>query len=368
MPRTNQSVGSQNQPPDSGDQRAVRHWGDGFAGTIHASRMQGFFAGNADYRDVAVDANGNLQLAANVSVDLGTVDQGNAGSSAWLVDVQDRSARLLGHVTVDNASMPTTQSGAWSVSVSNFPATQPVSGPLTDTQLRASRVPVDGSGVTQPVSGTFWQATQPVSGPLTDSQLRASAVPVSGTFWQATQPVSIAAALDIQDRSARLLGHITVDNATLAATQSGTWTVQQGGAPWSVNFPSAQHVIVDSGTENVTIQNASLPVTQSGAWVNDISDRAARQLGVITNTGFAVTGTDGVTAGLAPTVKAYNGSYKLFVRDEALLGLVSELLAEIRLLNNAREGVFLVDDATGRRTRTRRFGLRAGRHRGPDPA
>lgn len=36
---------------------------------------------------------------------------------------------------------------------------------------------VDGSGVVQPVSGTFWQATQPVS----------------GTFWQATQPVSIAA-------------------------------------------------------------------------------------------------------------------------------------------------------------------------------
>lgn len=34
-------------------------------------------------------------------------------------------------------------------------------------------------------SGTF-----PVSGPLTDAQLRASAVPVSGTFFQATQPVS----------------------------------------------------------------------------------------------------------------------------------------------------------------------------------
>ena len=39
--------------------------------------------------------------------------------------------------------------------------------PLTDTQLRATAVPV---------SGTFWQATQPVS----------------GTFWQATQPVSAA--------------------------------------------------------------------------------------------------------------------------------------------------------------------------------
>ncbi len=54
------------------------------------------------------------------------------------------------------------------VSVGNFPATQPVSGTvtvanpgLTDTQLRATAVPV--------------------SGPLTDAQLRATPVPVSGT-------------------------------------------------------------------------------------------------------------------------------------------------------------------------------------------
>ena len=51
-----------------------------------------------------------------------------------------------------------------------------VTGTLTDTQLRATAVPVSGTfwQATQPVSGTFWQATQPVS----------------GTFWQATQPVS----------------------------------------------------------------------------------------------------------------------------------------------------------------------------------
>ena len=77
-----------------------------------------------------------------------------------------------------------------SVSISGTPT---VTGPLTDSQLRATAVPV---------SGTFWQATQPVSGsvsisgtptvtgPLTDTQLRATAVPVSGTFWQATQPIS----------------------------------------------------------------------------------------------------------------------------------------------------------------------------------
>lgn len=41
--------------------------------------------------------------------------------------------------------------------------------------------PVTGTfwQATQPVSGTFFQATQPVSGPLTDTQLRATAVPVS---------------------------------------------------------------------------------------------------------------------------------------------------------------------------------------------
>lgn len=63
--------------------------------------------------------------------------------------------------------------------------------------LVTGRMPVDGSGVTQPVSGTFWQTTQPVSiatwSGLTDTQLRATALPVSGTFFQATQPISLTA-------------------------------------------------------------------------------------------------------------------------------------------------------------------------------
>jgi hypothetical protein len=64
-------------------------------------------------------------------------------------------------------------------------------GGLTDAQLRASPVPVDGSGVVQPISGTVAiSGSVAVTGPLTDAQLRASAVPVSGTFFQATQPVS----------------------------------------------------------------------------------------------------------------------------------------------------------------------------------
>jgi hypothetical protein len=93
-------------------------------------------------------------------------------------DVTDRATRLLGHVTVDNTSLPVT--GAFfqatqPVSISSMPTT-PVTGPLTDTQLRASAVPVSG-----PLTDTQLRASAvPVSGPLTDAQLRASAIPVSG--------------------------------------------------------------------------------------------------------------------------------------------------------------------------------------------
>lgn len=64
-----------------------------------------------------------------------------------------------------------------------------VTGTLTDTQLRASPVPISGTVTanvsgTVPVSGAFYQATQPVSIASMPS------TPVTGTFWQATQPVS----------------------------------------------------------------------------------------------------------------------------------------------------------------------------------
>lgn len=76
---------------------------------------------------------------------------------------------------------------------------------------------VDGSAVTQPVSGTVGvSGTVPVSGPLTDAQLRAAPVPVSGTFFQATQPVS-AAALPLPTGAALEAGNLATMVASLAA-------------------------------------------------------------------------------------------------------------------------------------------------------
>jgi hypothetical protein len=102
------------------------------------------------------------------------------------------------------------------------------------------------------VTGTFWQATQPVSGPLTDTQLRASAVPVSGTFFQVTQPVS---------------------GAFFQVTQPVSFTQQALPANQSVNVaqvagvsPSLNTGVRDAGTRRVTIATNDLVPVSGTFW------------------------------------------------------------------------------------------------------
>lgn len=106
---------------------------------------------------------------------------------------------------------------------------------LSQTGANATAIKVDGSAVTQPVSGTFWQATQPVSGTFWQATQ-----PVSGTFWQATQPVSstqLPAALAAN-------GGLKIEGVAggVAVPVSGTFF--QGTQPVSI----AAHVTVDQGT------------------------------------------------------------------------------------------------------------------------
>lgn len=106
-----------------------------------------------------------------------------------LVKLEALRALLDGTLDVFLTNLPAVQAVSGAVAVSNFPATQPVSGtvgitgtvpvsgPLTDSQLRAASLPVSG-----PLTDAQARATPlPVSGPLTDAQLRATPVPVSGT-------------------------------------------------------------------------------------------------------------------------------------------------------------------------------------------
>jgi hypothetical protein len=83
------------------------------------------------------------------------------------LDVSDRAARLVGHVTVDN--LPTTQPVSGSVVVSNFPATQPVSGSVGTTVADGANVALgtttDGSSV-KTVIGLLVKATNSLAAAL----------------------------------------------------------------------------------------------------------------------------------------------------------------------------------------------------------
>ena len=155
---------------------------------------------------------------------------------------------------------------AMPVSLASVPS-HAVTGPLTDTQLRATPVPV---------SGTFYQATQPVSGtvtatgPLTDTQLRASAVPVSGPLTDAqiratALPVSGTVSASVTNfpatttlaAGAATIGAIsnTAFTATPAALTKGTqgangFTVQElkdaGRSAIALSYTSAAPTVADT--------------------------------------------------------------------------------------------------------------------------
>ncbi len=76
------------------------------------------------------------------------------------------------------SSTTATQSGTWTVQPGNTANTTPWlmtlnQGGNSATVTASNALKVDGSAVTQPVSGTFWQATQPVSGTVSVNALPA---------------------------------------------------------------------------------------------------------------------------------------------------------------------------------------------------
>lgn len=134
----------------------------------------------------------------------------------------------------------------------------PVTGPLTDAQLRASPVDINGtftpSGtqdvnivgttVTQPVSGTVAVSSVggsvAVTGPLTDTQLRATAVPISGTVT-ATGPLT-----DTQLRASPVPVSGTV-STTFASASTSSVTQK------SVTTSNTNLLLADANTKKVVI-------------------------------------------------------------------------------------------------------------------
>ena len=254
-----------------------------------------------------------LGQASTTSGQSGPLVQGAVTTSAptyVTAKTSPLSLTLAGALRIDGSGVTQPVSGAF------FQATQPVSiaAHVTVDQGAAGATAwkVDGSGVTQPVSGTFWQATQPVSGTVTSNvgttnglaldtsvnglllaqgsatsgekgpllqgavttaapsyattqtsplsltlagalRVDGSTVtqPVSGTFFQATQPVIVAASVTVaQATAANLLGTMS---------QGGTWTVQPGNTAnstaWLVTGTGGTFPVTGTVTSNIGTTN-----------------------------------------------------------------------------------------------------------------
>ena len=185
--------------------------------------------------------------AANQQTDALTDAELRAAPVAVSGDFYPATQPVSGTVSVDNfpatqavsgtvnvGNLPATQPVSGTVAVSNFPATQPISAvslplptgaataanqqtdALTDTQLRATPVPVSGT-VT---------ANTGLTQPLTDTQLRASAVPVI----QAAPTVPVNGRTTVTTAGTRvvLAGSTTVKSVTIKALGTNTGIIYVG--------------------------------------------------------------------------------------------------------------------------------------------
>lgn len=238
---------------------------------------------NLNTSALALESGGNLAAVASVggsTADVavtadatGTLSSKLRGLVKMISDVWDGTNHWL-KVSIQNATMAVTQSGTWTVQPGNTPNTVAWK--------------VDGSAVTQPVSGTFWQATQPVS----------------GTFWQATQPVSLAS---VPSHPVTNAGTFAVQPSSSSATgaappAAGSFTVGLGSGATGGLLTGI--TVADSFVPvNVSTATTTLLVTGvSGRHIRitslDISTAGANNVALISGTGATCgTGTTGMNGG-----------------------------------------------------------------------
>ena len=147
---------------------------------------------------------------------------------------------------------------------------------LTDTQLRASAVPV---------SGTFWQSTQPVS----------------GTFWQATQPVS-AVSLPLPT-GASTSALQTTGNSSLSSIDAKTPSLSSGRVPVESNLVQ--------GLTDTQLRASAVPVSLSSSPLP--TGAATESTLVALNNKFNTNSFSNINTNTTSTVKSGAGVLKRIV-------------------------------------------------------
>lgn len=278
-------------------------------------------AGGGSYVDVKVNPSGALTVASTQD---GTWTTGRTWT---LASGTDSVTTVPSGTQTVSGTVAATQSGAWST------------GRTWALSSGADSITTVPSG-TQTVSGTVAvSGSVAVTGPLTDTQLRATAVPVSGTFWQTTQPVSLATNTPTIQTGSNIIGRVGIDqttpgttnkvsigtDGTVAATQSGTWNI--GSITTLPSLPAGNNNVGDVDVASIvgtgSIANGQVTVTSSSAQV--VAARSGRRSLVIVNHGTTdvYLGTGTVTTANGLYLKGTSGASVSIPTSAAVNGIVA---------------------------------------------
>lgn len=173
----------------------------------------------------------------------------------------DTNLKQVGGVAISEGQK--TMSASLPVVIASDQSTLPVSGPLTDTQLRATAVPV--------------------SGPLTDTQLRATPVPVSLTSTTVT--------------------------GTVAATQSGTWNVTNVTGTVSLPTGASTSALQTTGNTSLSSIDTKTPALGQAVMASSVPVAIASNQSAIPTSVVDLTATGNITTqNLVPAGTATAGS------------------------------------------------------------
>lgn len=238
---------------------------------------------------------------------------GNASAIAILKKIE---AVLAGTVAVSGTFWQATQPVSGSVSVSNLPATQAVSGTVGVNNFPATQ-PVSATSLPLP-TGAATVAKQPALGTagIASSDVLSVQGVVSMTALKTdgsgvTQPVSGTITANAGTGNftvAQATGsnlHTVVDSGTSAATQSGTWTMQPGN------------------TANTTPWLATINQGGNSATVAALTNSKALAVEVVDASGNQVTSFGGASASVSTTGSAVPASGTYIAGNKAgnLVGL-----------------------------------------------
>ena len=183
----------------------------------------------ANMVSLAADGSGNLQVNLQTALPAGanTIGAVTQSGGPWTVSWSGQTVATNADASIGAGTAPSKALVAGGVYNSTPPTL--TNGQTAALQLNASGAQkVDGSAVTQPVSGTFWQATQPVSIAATVS------VSWSGQTVGLVAGSAIIGKVGIDQTTPGTTNGVQI-NAALPAGANTIGAVTQASGPWTVN-------------------------------------------------------------------------------------------------------------------------------------